>query len=200
MKKYDGILKRVRELEQKRGIVYARTDGKLCIALKIIYLLIMIFAALMNIFYILGMLLINSQNMKSVSNSIITVGICTLALIAAIILNRLKLYSASAALTVIPSAFLIPLFAGLMENAAGFLDLNLSFYWRHFAPLTLSVILAVWIAVISLREKKKINIMYKKVEENLYNIYHTSANEVSEEQWAEFLENYNGESPAKILE
>lgn len=198
MKKYDGILKRVRELEQKRGIDYARADGRLCRTLKIFYLLIMIFATLMNLFYILGTFLINSQNIKPVLNPILTVGIFTAFLITAIVLNRLKFHTVSAVLTVIPSAFLIPMFASIMENAAGFLDLHLSFYWRHFAPLTLSVILAVWIAVISLREKKKINIMYKKVEENLYNIYHTSANEVSEEQWAEFLENYNGESPAKI--
>ncbi len=199
MKKYDGILKRVREIEQKRGIVYAKADGKLCVTLKSFYLLIIIFTVLMNLFYILGMFLINSENLKDISNSIITVSICTAILIAAVVLNRLKSHTVSAVLTLIPTAFLIPLFAGIMEDAAGFLNLKLSFYWRHFAPLTLAVILAVWIAVISLREKKKINVMYKKVEENLFNTYHISANEVSEEQWTEFLENYNGESPAEIL-
>lgn len=198
MKNYDGILKRVRELEQKRGIVYARTDGKLCTTLKIIYLLVVIFAAVMNLFYILGMLIIRTENLKSVSDSIITVGICTAVLIAAVILNRLKLHTLSAVLTIIPAVFLIPLFAGLMEDISGFLNLNLSFYWRHFAPLSLSVITSVWISVISLREKRKINLMYKKVEENLYNLYHTSANEITEEQWAEFLESYNGESPVQI--
>lgn len=200
MKKYDGILKRVHELEKKQGIVYARTNGKLCVSLKIIYLLIMIFATLMNFFYIIGMLLINFQNLKNVADSLITTSILTLALIAAIVLNRLKLHTASAVLTVITSAFLIPLFVGIMEDVAGFLDLKTSFYWRHFTPLLIAVILAIWIAVISLREKKKVNFMYKKVEENLYNIYHTSANEISKEQWAEFLENYNGESPAEMLQ
>ena len=200
MKKYDGILKRVHELEKKQGIVYARTNGKLCVSLKIIYLLIMIFATLMNLFYIIGMLLINFQNLKNVADSLITTSILTLALIAAIVLNRLKLHTASAVLTVITSAFLIPLFVGIMEDVAGFLDLKTSFYWRHFTPLLIAVILAIWIAVISLREKKKVNFMYKKVEENLYNIYHTSANEISKEQWSEFLENYNGESPAEMLQ
>ncbi|MBR4973438.1 MAG: hypothetical protein IKY45_03125 [Clostridia bacterium] len=200
MKKYDGILKRVHELEKKQGIVYARTNGKLCVSLKIIYLLIMIFATLMNFFYIIGMLLINFQNLKNVADSLITTSILTLALIAAIVLNRLKLHTASAVLTVITSAFLIPLFVGIMEDVAGFLDLKTSFYWRHFTPLLIAVILAIWIAVISLREKKKVNFMYKKVEENLYNIYHTSANEISKEQWSEFLENYNGESPAEMLQ
>ena len=200
MKKYDWILKRVRELEKKQGIVYAKTNGKLCVSLKIIYLIIMIFATLMNLFYIIGMLLINFQNLKNVADSLITTSILTLALIAAIVLNRLKLHTASAVLTVITSAFLIPLFVGIMEDVAGFLDLKTSFYWRHFTPLLIAVILAIWIAVISLREKKKVNFMYKKVEENLYNIYHTSANEISKEQWAEFLENYNGESPAEMLQ
>ena len=200
MKKYDGILKGVHELEKKQGIVYAKTNGKLCVSLKIIYLIIMIFATLMNLFYILGMLLINSQNLKNVADPLITTSILTSALIAAIVLNRLKLHTASAVLTVITSAFLIPIFASIMEDVAGFLDLKTSFYWRHFTPLLIAVILAIWIAVISLREKKKVNFMYKKVEENLYNIYHTSANEISKEQWAEFLENYNGESPAEMLQ
>jgi hypothetical protein len=104
-------------------------------------------------------------------------------------------------LTIIINNFsmLIPLFASLMEDINGFLQLKTAFYWRHLAPLTIVIIMTVWITVIAIREKAKLNATYRKVEENLYNIYHASANEVSEEQWEEFLNEYNGESPVQVI-
>ena len=40
MKKYEGVLKRVREIEFKRGITYAKTDGKLYKGSKVLFILI----------------------------------------------------------------------------------------------------------------------------------------------------------------
>ena len=37
MKMYDNVLRRVRMVEEKNGIRYAKTDGKLYLALRIIY-------------------------------------------------------------------------------------------------------------------------------------------------------------------
>lgn len=201
MKKHDGILKRVKQIEEKRGIVYARADGRLCTVLRIICLILTVFALAMNLFYILGMLLINygTDNMKNVTGAVTTVTVCSVALITGLILKKFKLFIPSAVLNILSSAFLLPLFASLMEDVNGFLSLKTAFYWRHFAPLVLVVILSIWITIIALREKIKINATYRKVEENLYNLYHTSANEISEEQWQEFLENYDGESPNTIL-
>lgn len=201
MKINEGILKRVRILEEKRGINYAKVDGKLYTALSVLNLIAAIFALTMNIFYILGMLLINlgTENMKNVLNPVITVSVCSAALIAGLILKKFKLFIPSAILNILPSALLIPLFASLMEDLNGFLQLKTAFYWRHLAPLTIVIIMTVWITVISIREKVKLNATYRKVEENLYNIYHTSANDVSEEQWQEFLNEYNGESPVQVI-
>ena len=201
MRKHDGILKRVRQLEEKRGIVYAKADGKLCTALSIFNLIAAIFALTMNTFYILGMLLINlgTENIKNVLNPVITVSVCSATLISGLILKKFKLFIPSAILNILSSALLIPLFASLMEDINGFLQLKTAFYWRHLAPLTIVIIMTVWITVIAIREKAKLNATYRKVEENLYNIYHASANEVNEEQWEEFLNEYNGESPVQVI-
>lgn len=201
MKLNYGILKRVRQLEEKRGITYAKTDGKLFTALSVIYLLAAIFALVMNLFYILGMLLINvgTENMKNVSGAIITVAVCSLVLIASLILKKVKLYIPSLIGNVVSAALLLPLFASLMEDINGFLQLKTAYYWRHFAPLVIVVLLSIWTTVIALNEKRKLGSLYRKVEENLYNLYHTSASDVTEEQWQEFIENYNGESPVNLI-
>lgn len=42
MKKFDGVLKRVRMLEEKNGISYAKPEGKLYKTLKVLYILVLL--------------------------------------------------------------------------------------------------------------------------------------------------------------
>lgn len=201
MKINEGILKRVRVLEEKRGISYVKTGGKLYTALSVFYVLAAIFGLVMNVFYILGMLLINlgTENMKNVLAPVITVSVCSAALIAGLILKKYKKHLISFILNAISSVFLLVLFAALMEDINGFLQLKTAYYWRHLAPLVIVVITSLWVMLIAIIERKNVTSLYKKVEENLYNLYHTSANDVTEEQWEEFLNEYNGESPVELV-
>lgn len=201
MKLNQGVLKRVRQVEQKKGINYAKTTGKLFTSLSIIQLIAVIFAVTMNLIYILGMLLVNleSDTIKNVLGSIITVGVCSLILILSLVLKKIKIYLPSLIISSVSCVFLILLFASMMEDLTGFIGLNVSFYWRHFAPLTIVVIMSIWSTVIALRENHLLKLNYCKVEENLYNLYHSTTNDLNEEQWEEFLETYNGESPNQLL-
>lgn len=196
MKKYDGVLKRVRDVERKNGIVYAKTDGRLYKTLKAFYCIFGIWTFFMNLFYVLGFLLMYSgtDNMKNVKASLITVSVCTVLIIIGFVLNCLKAYIPGGILSVIPCAFLIPTFAHPLEDSLGYLGYKASFYWRHFAPLTVMLILIVWITVLAVRAKVKTNRQYKRVTENLYNMYNLdsrSENEISEEEWNTFLETYD---------
>ena len=56
------------------------------------------------------------------------------------------------------------------------------------------ILLMVWMTVIAQRAKIKTDRMYKKVTENLFNMYKVTDDEsenISEEQWNDFLQNYN---------
>ncbi len=94
MKMYEGVLARVREVEKKRGIKYATTDGGLYKTLKFFYTVAGIWMFLMNLFFILGFIVMYSgtENMSEALNSIITVSVCTLCIVAGYVLNCLKLY------------------------------------------------------------------------------------------------------------
>lgn len=194
MKMYDGVLARAREMEQKRGIKYARTNGKLYKTLKVLYSIIGIWTFFMNLFFVLGFLLMysNTDSMSKALNPVITVSVCTLGLIAGYVLNCVKLHIPSVILNILSSSFLIAVFAGLLQDTFGLWGYKVSFYWRHLVPILFIVIFSVFLTVIALREKYKTQKLYKKVTENLFDTYNISNDEnISEEQWEEFLQNYN---------
>ena len=186
------ILERVRMIEKKNGISYAKPDGKLYRILHVFFSLAVIYTFFIDLFYVLGMLLMLNENNKSLINSIVTVSICTALIIAGYVLSFFRLKLASGILSVLPACFLIPLFAGIMEDDFGFFGLKFSFYWRHLIPLLLIIVLEIALTILALRAKLKTEKQYKKVLENLYTMYHTgSAGDLSEEQWQEFLDAYD---------
>ena len=150
MKKYDGVLQRVRDVEKKNGIVYAKPDGKLYITLKVLYSIVGIWTFFMNLFYVLGFLLMYSgtDNMKTVANSLITVSFCTGVMILGYVLNCCKIYLAGGIASIAPAALLIPLFGNVLEDGLGFMGYKLSFYWRHLGPLAVMIILMIIMTVI----------------------------------------------------
>lgn len=196
MKKYDGVLKRVRFLEKKNGISYAKTDGKLYTTMKVLYSIAGVWTFFMNLFFILGFWLQydGTDDMPQALNYIITASVCTVFMIAGYVLSCCKIHLAGGILSVIPEIFLIVFFGMILRDTLGFLGFKLSFYWRHFAPLVLMIIFITVMTVIAVREKVKTNRMYKKVSENLYNMYNISVANgeiITDEQWDEFLANYN---------
>ena len=58
MKMQESVLKRVRALEEKNGIKYAKTDGGLYKTLRALYIIAFAYTEAMNFFYISGMALV----------------------------------------------------------------------------------------------------------------------------------------------
>ena len=79
-----------------------------------------------------------------------------------------------------------------MEDSLGLFGYKYSFYWRHSVPLALIAVFAIWLSVLALRANIKTKKQYRKITENLYNQYHISEEneQLSEEEWQEFIENY----------
>ena len=198
MKKYEGVLERVRILEEKRGISYAKTDGKLYKTLKVLFTIFFSYTFIMNLMFIMSMFLlpvIQNVKLSDVMNLIITVSVCSVLALTGFILTYCRKYLVGGILTALPMLFSIPSFAlPLMDDLNGFLGFKISFYWRHFGPIVVTSALIIWMTVIAVRANTKTDRMYKKVCENLFNIYKISEGEVeniTEEQWTEFLANYN---------
>ena len=198
MKKLDGILKRVEILEYKKGINYAKTDGRLFKTLKTIYNILYIYTFVMNLFFV-GSLFLKIESgeeiLSQVSNQLITVCVCTVAILASIVLSRFKLHLTAGITSILSLSFLLPVFSNLLdESINGLFGFKWSFYWRHFIPIAIMAFLTVWMTVIAIRARIKTDRMYKRVVENLFNNYklnQADADNISEEKWNEFLNNYN---------
>lgn len=205
MKMYESVLTRVRTVEQKNGINYAKTDGILYKTLRVIYSVIFFYTVIINLLFIAGMFLVRygTDNFKSVKNLLISVCVCTGVMLAGYIMSFFKFKLTAGIISVLPEILLIPLFGSAMKDTLGLFGLKYSFYWRHLAPLVLLVILNVILTVIAVRARVKTEKQYKKVTENLYKLYNvTVGNEsdgITDEQWEIFLQTYDPTDYKKLF-
>lgn len=191
----ENVLKRVRMLEEKKGIHYAKTGGKLYTVLKVLYIIAFAAVVAMNLLYIAGMMLVNfgTDRFSSVADSVITVSLCTAVLTAGFVLSFFRFKLTAGIMSVVPAVVLIPVFALLLKDDFGYLGFKTSFYVRHFIPLILFIIFVVWLTVIFLREKVRTKKQYIIVMENLYRIYNENSGEdvIDEVEWNKFVDSYD---------
>lgn len=202
MKMQESVLRRVRMIEEKHGITYAKTDGKLYKALRISYtFLLFSYVVPINLLFIFGMLLtrLGTDNFKSILNSLITVIVCTVLIIAGYVLSFTRFKLVSGILSVLPEIMLVVVFGSIMKDSLGVMGFTPSYFWRHFAPLLILVILMVATTVIAVRARIKTEKQYKKVLDNLYALYSVNTNDISDEQWEIFLAEYDPSDYKKLF-
>ena len=201
MKMQESVLMRVRMIEEKNGIKYAKTDGKLYKTLRVLYIITFAYTMAINLLYIAGMLLVygGTDNFKNVVNSLISVCVCTAVIIVGFVLSFFRFKFAAGVMSIAPEIFLIPVFGAVMKDDLGFMGFTASFFWRHFAPLALLVILMTATTVIAVRARIKTEKQYKKVTENLYKLYQSTGGDISDDQWEEFLKEYDPTDYKKLF-
>ena len=187
-------------VEEKHGITYAKTDGRLYKALRVSYTLLFIYTMGINLLFICGMLLtrLGTDNFKGILNSLITVIACTVLIIAGFCLSFTRFKLAAGLLSVLPEIMLIVVFGAIMKDSLGVMGFKVSYFWRHFAPLLILVILMAVTTVIAVRARIKTEKQYKKVLDNLYELYSLNSDDISDEQWEAFLEEYDPTDYKKI--
>ena len=198
MKLQQNILNRVRQVEEKRGIVYAKTDGKLYKTLKVFYIIFLVYTFAINALFVLSNFMVyhGTDTFNSVKKPIIIVICSTFCFIASLFVLKFKdkiwANIATLILNLLPSLLTVLVYAKLMEDSLGLFGYKYSFYWRHSVPLALIAVFAIWLSVLALRANIKTKKQYKKITENLYNQYHISEEneQLSEEEWEEFIKNY----------
>ena len=200
MKMQESVLRRVRMVEEKHGITYAKTDGRLYKALRVSYTLLFIYTMGIHLLFICGMLLtrLGTDNFKGILNSLITVIVCTVLIIAGYVLSFTRFKLVSGILSVLPEIMLVVVFGAIMKDSLGVMGFKVSYFWRHFAPLLILVILMAVTTVIAVRARFKTEKQYKKVLDNLYALYSLNSDDISDEQWEAFLEEYDPTDYKKI--
>lgn len=202
MKMNESVLKRVRITEEKHGIKYAKTDGPLYRTLRVAYTVLFAYTLGINLLFILGMLLTHTGTESfnaSLKNSLITVTAASGFIIGGYCLSFSRFKLVAGIVSALPEILLIAVFGRLMEDSLGFLGFTASFYWRHAAPLALLVLLISATTFIAVRARLKTEKQYKKVMDNLYSIYSVGANDITDEQWNEFLKDYDPTDYKKLF-
>lgn len=201
MKMHESVLRRVRMVEEKNGIKYAKTDGKLYKTLRVLYTIAFIYTMGINLLFIAGMLLVygGTDKISGVLNSLISVSVCTAIIIAGYVLSYFRFKLSAGIVSIIPEIFLIPVFGAVMRDSLGILGFAASFYWRHLIPLALLVILMTATTVIAVRERLKTEKLYRKVTDSLYEIYQSSGAELTDKDWEEFLNNFDPTDYKKLF-
>ena len=201
MKMQESVLRRVRAVEEKNGIKYAKTEGKLYKTLRVIYIILFAYTMAINLFFVAGTALVygKTDNFINVQNTVISVCVCTAVIIAGFVLSFFRFKLAAGIISIIPEILLISVFGSAMKDITGFMGYTVSFFWRHFIPLVLLVIIMTATTVIALRARIKTEKQYKKVMDNLYNIYKQSGTDIADEQWEEFLKYYDPTDYKKLF-
>ena len=201
MKKYVSVLKRVEAYEKKCEITYAKTNGKLFAYLRVLLTLSVIYMFCINMLTCLSLFTkaaalgkYNVMSKSSLTTMTVVVIISVLFMILTYFKNDWIKLIGNVCLLVCNVYLIFPLYS-ISNDGLGFFRLAPVFYWGHLIPFVLILIFTIWIIAIILRQKYMVNIRYNIIINNLYQVYKndnsTEFSSVSEEEWNEFIENYD---------
>lgn len=202
MKYIENIACLVRNAEKRAAINYAKTDGLLYKSIKILYIISAVISFIMSAFFVIGRMIkiseikelavetANNSDITAAKNSALSVGILSILFIASIVILKFKAEIISAALTLISGTASIFILMNVSKNTLEYNSgINASFWFRHFIPIVLSVIFICWLTAIKIRANIKFNTAYTNMVNRIYKDY--NKDNLTEEEWAEFLENYD---------
>ncbi|MBR2040572.1 MAG: hypothetical protein IJ948_04260 [Clostridia bacterium] len=189
MKMYKSVLDRVRILEQKNGIVYANTNGRLYKTAKVFFILSFIYAMFIKFMYFLGVALDTTSRVYETT----TPAICTGVLVLGFVLLLFKQHIIGFLSLAVSSVMLMFVFNTQLLNGVEVM-INHKFAWAHLIPLSLLIIFSFVMTVIGERDKYKLKKMYNKVINDIYEKYSVNVakgEEIDEAEWEEFIEKFN---------
>lgn len=189
MKMYKSVLDRVRILEEKNGIVYADTNGRLYKAAKVFFILSFIYAMFIKSMYFLGAALDTTSRVYETT----TPAICTGILVLGFVLLLFKQHIIGFSSLTISAIMLMFVFNIQLQNGMEVM-INHKFAWAHLIPLSLLIIFSFVMTVVAVRAKYKLKKMYNKVINDIYEKYSVNVakgEEIDEAEWEEFIEKFN---------
>lgn len=194
MKMHEEVLQRTYRYQEKNGIYYNKTNGKVYKWLTALMCVPFLYLMAMNIFYLFSVgvfCYFDGATSKAISTLSI-VSVCTLSIIIGFIMSFKKFKISGLVAQLLPLPVLLVTFGYYLKEPVVF-SFKASFYYRHFIPIVLHLIVLCIMLVIAVREMLIIKRDYKKVYQGLYEQYSTqNPDTVSEEGWEEFLKGING--------
>lgn len=192
MKKNANILKYVEKYKYKYGISYAEDGGKLVKTLSVITGIVWVYSFFMLALSILSFAMnfaAGIANYTDLSGVFITTIICAVAMTVAAVLFVCKQKIIGLIVAIVTQPFIVLAYEPISVYGMGYVA---GFYWKYAVPAIAFVLIAAVLLFVLIRAKVKTNKLYNMLVDGLYNQYGKKDGEtLSEEQWDEFLTNYN---------
>lgn len=199
MKKYKSILDYMEQYQEKYAIRYAKTNGTLYNSLSVFALLFGLYGFVMSVLAIAStyMNAIHGKIGYDISEinrnvSFVTIIICTVIMLVSAVLYWCKLKSIALIIQLITQPLMMIFFSHITVKNSGISGQITAYYWRHFLPAAMLMFFAAWMLLITFREKIKKQKLYNYIVANLYKLHKVQDGvELTDEQWEEYLKNYN---------
>ena len=160
-------LKKIERYEEKRGIKYAKTGGKLYKGLFFIGILSWCYILFTSISYLIGRTFRITEGLDSIDNPFISISVTTAIALTSILIYVFRLKISYFVINIVAAVTTFISFAGICrvddsissagstvsEYDEGFFGLKKIFYWRHGIPAFLMAIVFAILIFIILREK-----------------------------------------------
>lgn len=213
MKKNENILLRLHTKEARAGITRTDVDcvlGKIC---KLVYIISFIYAVAIKFLYSLSTYMqaksvvdrIGFENLSALQksqcneakNSIILVAVMTLLLIAGLVTLIKRLYIPTLILNTLPCVLLSIHFAERMSGTIEQFGIFTTYSYYHLIPLTLLFVSALIYCIIGLIFTASENKAYTAFVDQLYEQYSDKFENLSDEEWEAFLDEYDPKTKKK---
>ena len=197
MKYQQNILEIVQKAEEKRGIKPFNNKSTTYKIWNALYIVSMAYTVFINACYIIGHLINyldkagNTENLNDLKMVVIHFSIATAVLLSGAVVKWFKLYEISAGLIAVPSVYLIFFTRFILTDVNSEVGLAAKFYWYHLFPLALLIISVSVIAVLTVKSKLKTKERYKATVKRLYEEFKKNNESAGEDEWNEYLKNYN---------
>ena len=188
MRKYQAIIDRVEQYEQKRGIAYLKSNGKFFNFIKSCFIIVFAYSSIINLLAVLSWALrINNDTFGAIANAFYTTLVCLIINVAGFVLvfTKVKLYGII--IQILPTVFSLITYAPLLEDATQKFGYKLIFFTRHLIPSVIIIILLLIMFFVIIFEKVKYLKSYRKVETIVYAEYEEYRKNNDDISWEDYL-------------
>lgn len=188
MKNKNEFLEYVNLYHIKNFIVYPKTSEKLYKWLRAIYIVAFVYQLAVNVILLLGMNLAKQPlEDKLINNTIVA----TVLLTVGFILMFFKLGIFSFVLNAVSVVFEMTLMIPGLILTSGAVDINGAFYWQYAIPMTIILVLSLWMGIIATREWHVIRRDTQLLKNALYEKFGEEFDSVTPKQIKEFINTYD---------
>ncbi len=207
LKKNPNILSKLKLKEEKAGIRRLSVDSALGKTCKVVYIISFVYAMFNKLIYMLSTYFNASYIIKNTGyenltskqlsqyaddkNSILLVGIATVLLIITLIFLCKRVYAFVLPINAATCITLCIHFAFRMNTTLESNGLLSSYTYHHLIPLSLLVISGTVYCIIGIRHKILEDRAYTSFVNKLYENHSSKIENLTEDQWEEFLSNYD---------